>query len=121
MFLQLRTKFPGMTKAQWYTQLSSVERDAIKLKCHINGPFVKVKFASQHERQRSRDSPNAHYLRGRLLKISTYTPKKQSVAPPNSPQSKLCSLPLNVLYNDAENYSSHSDGLYRLDGGTTSS
>jgi hypothetical protein len=67
--------------------MSVAEKDFIRQTFDIKGPFLKVVFGTERERQRARNSANATYLGGKVLNIYSYTTKKPAPpAPPNSPE-----------------------------------
>jgi hypothetical protein len=82
-----------MIRAQWWFDLHFHEQESIKRKYNFSGPFVKIHFTNEVEREKAKKSTNAHFLGGKELRIHTYTPRRQtSVAPPSSPEGKHPSL-----------------------------
>jgi hypothetical protein len=82
-----------MIRAQLWFEIPFREQESIKRKYNFGGPFVKIHFTSEVEREKAMKSTNAHYLGGKELRIHTYTPRRQaSVAPPSSPGSMHPSL-----------------------------
>jgi hypothetical protein len=82
-----------MIRAQLSFEIPFREQESIKRKYYFGGPFVKIHFTSEVEREKAMKSTNAHYLGGKELRIHTYTPRRQtSVAPPSSPEGRHPSL-----------------------------
>jgi hypothetical protein len=72
-----------MIRAELWFEIPFREQESIKRKYNFGGPFVKIHFTSEVEREKAKKSTNAHFLGGKELRIHTYTPRRQtSVAPP---------------------------------------
>jgi hypothetical protein len=82
-----------MIRAELWFEIPFREQESIKRKYNFGGPFVKIHFTSEVEREKAKKSTNAPYLRGKELRIHTYTPRRgASVAPLSSPGSMRPSL-----------------------------
>jgi len=82
-----------MIRAELWCEIPFREQESIKRKYNFGGPFVKIHFTSEVEREKAKKSTNVHYLGGKELRIHTYTPRRgASVAPLSSPGSMRLSL-----------------------------
>jgi hypothetical protein len=82
-----------MIRAELWFEIPFCEQESIKRKYNFSGPFVKIHFTSEVEREKAKKSTNSHYIGGKELRIHTYTPRRgASVGPLSSPGSMHPSL-----------------------------